>query len=64
MLSKLFQYKTKMFGMFFLILGINQDVIQIYHDKLVEVVHEDIIHQARERSWSIGQAKRHDGVLV
>jgi hypothetical protein len=54
MLSKLFQYKTKMFSMFFFILGRYQDIIQINQDELVEVIHEDIIHQSREPCWSIG----------
>ena len=53
MLSKLFQNKAKMFNMFFFILGIYKDIIQINHDKLVEVFHEYIVHQTRECSWSI-----------
>src|SRR3954466_16340008 len=62
--SKLFQYKTKVFSMFLFILGVYQDIIQINHDELVEVFHEYIVHQSREGGWGIGQAKRHDGVLV
>ena len=38
--SKLCQYQTKVFGMFFFILGVYQDVIQINHNELVEVFHE------------------------
>src|SRR3954470_16382895 len=62
--SKLFQYKTKMFSMLFFILGVYQDIIQINHDKLVEIFHENIVHQSGECGWSIGQAKGHDSVLV
>src|ERR1041385_85327 len=62
--SKLFQYKTKVFSMFFIILGVYQDIIQINHDELVEIFHEYIVHQPRESGWGIGQAKVHDGVLV
>jgi hypothetical protein len=51
--SKPLQNKTKMFSMFFFILRIYQNIIQIYHDELVEVIHEYIIHQAGERSGSI-----------
>ena len=36
MLSKLFQHKTKMFNMFFFVLGKYRDIIQINHDELVE----------------------------
>src|SRR3954465_5333476 len=62
--SELGQYKTKMFSMFFVILGVHQDIIKINHDKLVEVFHEYIIHQSGEGGRSIGQAKGHDSVLV
>src|SRR3954471_1144356 len=62
--SKLLQYKTKMFSMFFVVLGIYQDIIQINHDKLLEIFHEYVVHQSGEGGWSIGQAKGHDSVLV
>src|SRR4051812_42528122 len=52
--SKLLQYKTKVFSMFFLVLGVNQDIIQINHDELVEIFHEYIVHQSGESGWSIG----------
>src|SRR3954470_4439381 len=52
--SKLCQYKTKVFGMFFLILGVYQDIIQINHDELVDIFHEYIVHQFGECGWSIG----------
>ena len=53
-----------MFNMFFFVLRIYQDIIQIDYDELVEVIHEYVVHQTRECGWSIGQAKRQDGVLV
>src|SRR3954469_11712790 len=46
--SKLFQYKMKVFNMFLFILGVYQYIIQINHDKLVEVFHEYIVHQSGE----------------
>src|SRR3954462_15595322 len=52
--SKLCQYKTKVLGMFFFILGVYQDIIQINHDELVEIFHEYIVHQSGEGGWSIG----------
>src|ERR1043165_3777372 len=42
--SKLPQYETKMFSMFFFVLGIYQYIIQINHDELVEVFHEYVVH--------------------
>ena len=46
--SKLLQHKTKVLIMFFIILGVYLDIIQINHDEFVEVFHEDIIHQSGE----------------
>ena len=48
------KYKAKMFSMFCIGLGENQYIIQINHDELVEVLHENIIHQSGEGGWSIG----------
>src|SRR3954464_11155863 len=62
--SELGQYKTKMFSMFFVILGVYQYIIQINHDKFVEVFHEYIVHQPGESGWGIRQAKGHDSVLI
>ena len=53
MLSKLLQNKTKMFNMFFFVLGVYKNIIQINHDELVEVIHEYIVHQTREGGGSI-----------
>ena len=53
-----------MFSMFFFVLRIYQNIIQIDYDELVELIHEYVVHQTGECGWSIGQAKRHDGVLV
>ena len=53
MLSKFFQNKLKVFSMFFFVLGVYKDIIQINHDKLVEVFHEYKVHQSGECCWSI-----------
>ena len=53
MFSKLFQNKSKVFSMFFFVLGVYKDIIQINHDELVEVIHEYIVHQTREGGGSI-----------
>src|SRR3954466_11804227 len=52
--SKFCQNQTKMFSMFFFVLGVYQYIIQINHDKLVEVFHEYVVHQPGEGGWSIG----------
>jgi pyoverdine/dityrosine biosynthesis protein Dit1 len=43
--------------MFFLILGVDQDVINEYNDKLDQLWHEHRIHQVHEMCRSIGEFK-------
>ena len=47
-----------------IILGINQNVIDEYHDELIKVLHEHLVHQIHEVGWCISQAKRHDSELI
>jgi hypothetical protein len=47
----------------FLSLGIDQDVINKHHHKLVEELHEHLVHEIHKIGWGIGQAKGHYGVL-
>jgi hypothetical protein len=57
MLTESLQDNLKMFLMFFLILGVDQDVINEYHDKLVQLKHEHGVHQVHEMCRSIGEYK-------
>jgi hypothetical protein len=52
-----------MFVVGFLVLGKDQNVIQIDHDKFVHVLPEDIIHQMLKDSGCIGEAEGHDRVF-
>jgi Holliday junction resolvasome RuvABC ATP-dependent DNA helicase subunit len=45
--------------MLFFTLGIDQDVINEDHDKLVQLQHEYGVHQVHEMYRSIGESKRH-----
>ena len=62
--SKSCQNQTKMFGMLFISFGINEDVINVNDDKIIEIIHENRVHEPHEGSWSIGEAKGHDGILI
>lgn len=42
----------------------DQDVIQIYKNKSIEHVLQNVINQGLEASWSIGEAQGHDKVFV
>jgi hypothetical protein len=58
-IPQLLQYQAQMFLMFSIILGINQNVIDEYHDELIKIFHKHIVHHIHEVDWCIGQAKRH-----
>jgi hypothetical protein len=50
--------------MLFSILGIDQNVINENHDKLVQFHHEYGVHQIHEVSRGIGQSERHDQIFI
>ena len=53
-----------MLGMILLILGKDQNVIEIHQDKVICVRVEDEVHHARECWRSIDKAERHDSVFI
>jgi hypothetical protein len=52
-----------MFCVLFRGLGIDQDIVNEYQHKLVEELHEHLVHEIHEVGWGIGHAKGHNGVL-
>jgi hypothetical protein len=42
MLSQLLQHKPQMFLMLLLILGVNQDIINEHHNKLIQILHKNL----------------------
>jgi hypothetical protein len=64
MVTKSLQNNPKMLFMLFFILGLDQDVINEYHDKLVQLWHEYGVHQIHEMCRSIGDSKRHNQILI
>jgi hypothetical protein len=57
MVVKSLQDNTKVLLMLFLILGVDQDVANEDHDKLVQLWHEYRVHQVHEMYRSIGESK-------
>ncbi len=57
------KHQSYMFVVGFLVLGNDQNVIQIDHDKFVHVLPEDIIHQMLKDCGCISEAKGHDCVF-
>ena len=64
MLSELVEHQSQMFGMIRLILGEDQDIIEIHQNEFIGVGVEDEVHHARERRRSVDEAKRHDSVFI
>jgi hypothetical protein len=64
MVLKSLQNNSEMSCMPFFTLGIDQDVINEYYDKLVQLHHEYGVHQVHEMCRSIGESKRHNKILI
>jgi hypothetical protein len=64
MVTKLLQNNLKVLLMLFFILGVDQDVINEHHDKLVQLRHEYGVHQVHEMCRGIGESKRHNQILI
>jgi hypothetical protein len=45
------------------VIGIDQDVVQVYKDTNIEEVGEDVVHETLKSSQSIGKAERHNTIL-
>jgi hypothetical protein len=53
MISKLLQYQVEMFFKFFFILRVDQYIIDEHHDKLVQILYKDFVHQIHKVGWGI-----------
>jgi hypothetical protein len=62
--SKSLQNDSEMLRILFFTLGIDQDVINEDHDKLVQLWHKRGVHQVHEMCRSIGESKRHNQIFV
>jgi hypothetical protein len=64
MMTQSLKHNAEMFFMLFLTLKKDQDVINKDHDKLVQLFHENRVHQVHEVSGGVGQTKRHYHILI
>jgi hypothetical protein len=64
MVSKSLQNSSEMLRMLLFTLGVDQDVVNEDHDKLVQLRHEYGVHQVHEMCRSIGESKQHNQILV
>jgi hypothetical protein len=58
------QNNSEILRMLLFTLGIDQDVINEDHDKLVQLWHEHGVHQVHKMCRSIGESKRHNQILI
>jgi hypothetical protein len=64
MISQTLKDNSKVFGMFFLAFGIDENIINKDHDKFVELRHEHEVHEVHEVGWGVRETKRHYQELV
>jgi hypothetical protein len=64
MVSKLLQYQTEMFFVFFFILSADQYIIDEDYDELVQILHKYLVYQIHKVGQCISQSKRHHRILV
>jgi hypothetical protein len=50
--------------MFFFYLGVNKNVIDENHNKLIQVLHEYLIHEIHEIGKGIHKSEGHHGILI
>jgi hypothetical protein len=53
-----------MFGMLFLIFGVDEDIIDKDHYELVELCHKQGVHEVHEVGWGICETKGHHQELI
>jgi hypothetical protein len=64
MITQSLKYNVEMLFMHFPTLKKDQDVINEDHNKLVQLFHENRVHQVHEISGGVGQTKRHHQILI
>jgi hypothetical protein len=64
MISQTLKDNSEVFGVFFLALGIDENIIDKDHDEFIELRHEDGVHEVHEVGWGIRETKRHYQELV
>jgi hypothetical protein len=64
MITQSLKHKAEMLFLFFLTLRKDQDVIYEDHNKLVQLFHENRVHEVHEVSGSVGQTKRFHKIFI
>jgi hypothetical protein len=62
--TKSLQYNPKMLLMISFSFGVDQNVVNEYHNKLIQLWHEHRVHQVHEMCGSISESKRYNQILI
>jgi hypothetical protein len=63
-ISQTLKDNSEIFGVFFLALGIDEDIIDKDHDEFIELSHEHGVHEVHEVGWGICESERHYQELI
>jgi hypothetical protein len=64
MISQTLKDNSEVFGMFFLVFGVDEDIIDKDHYEFVELHHKHGVHEVPEVGWGISETKGHYQELV
>jgi hypothetical protein len=64
MISQKLKDNSEMFGMFFLVFGVDEDIIDKDHYEFVKLCHKHGVHEVHEVGWGICETKGHYQELV
>jgi hypothetical protein len=64
MISQMLKDNSEMFGMFFLVFGIDEDIIDKDHYEFIKLRHEHRVHEVHEVGWGFRETKGHYQELV
>jgi hypothetical protein len=53
-----------MFLMLYFCLGVNQNIVDEDHNKLIQVLHKHLIHEVHEIGWGIRKSKGNHSILL
>ena len=62
MVAKPLKNCSKMFLVFVLALGVNEDVINEHHHKFVQEVHKHLVHHMHKECRSVSEAEGHNSI--
>jgi hypothetical protein len=63
-ISQTLKNNMKMFSMIFKVLRIDQNIVDKNHDEIIELWHENRVHEIHEICWCISKTKGHNQIFI